>query len=166
MACIARFLNQPIYKQGVKDVATCFAFGVGTWQTARTIHWLASREPWPKLTWKKYIVIQSQAALILGGIASRPGNILCGSLAKKLFTEEGLVRWFGPNTIFERNWKHPRHVVSLAAFILGLPALVEWTRAAGNDRIILSLTAALTLLSRPALHLGNTWTRETIAKLK
>ena len=157
----ARFLNQPPYKDRIKDVVTWVAFGAGLWQFHRTVCWLRDGAPIHIKNLHSAIMLHIKTSLLLGGIASRPGIILCGRVAHWVFTDAQLMRYFGPNTIFERNPSHPRHVVSLAAAALGAEAiaLLFISKLPPVDKRICYVAAALTLVSRPVLHLANNWTR-------
>lgn len=74
---------------------------------------------------------------------------------------------FGPFTTFALNPDHPRHILSIAGAVLGIPALIKviWSKAWGSPleptregfgrRTLLYSAAFLTLVGRPALHLAN-----------
>lgn len=140
-------------------------------------------KPNVRVDWKdtllKIITIVSRLSIILSTLSSRPGQRIIGWVATKIVGEEYLVRVFGPNVNFVTNPYHPKHIVSIAAFILGLPATLKCTydslkwlknriclhpmlssgRSLQNrfltDAKIQAITLWNTLTSRPALHMGN-----------
>ncbi len=184
------FLNQPIIKEGIKNVASCAAFVFGLYEiyddVVHITEELRGRATPPtegkkEFSWMKtagkVLLVVSKISLLLSCFTSRPGLIICGWIAGKLFTPPQLQSLFGSNTIFAVNPYHPRHLANLAAFILGLPALVKsiydfsmWlkhtvTCALANAEaapetnrrayIVQIMATINTLFSRTMLHLVN-----------
>lgn len=185
-------LNQPVIKEGVKNIAGSVTFAIGlmeiydVYQIARGRE--ISTEPcstYPK--WiqvaNKVVIICAKISLILSAGVSRPGVIIISSLVGCVFSTNQLKRVFGPNTIFEVNPWHPRHVVSIAAVILALPSIAQSTykgldwlykkvRLLQNtppdahhvsnwltDSKIRLMALFNTITSRPTLHIGNQLSR-------
>lgn len=183
-----KLLNQPIVKEGVKNIAgtvTC-VFGLvelfDIYQIARgreiTTEACSDYPQWMQVA-NKLMIVCSKISLILSAGVSRPGVFILSTLIGSVFSTSQLDRVFGPNTIFTVNPWHPRHVVSIAAVILGLPSLtqsvyqgISWaykkirhyqdTPTKGSDvKVWLTETKVKmmilfnTVTSRPTLHLGN-----------
>ncbi len=129
-----RLLNQPIIKEGVKNIAgtVTFVFGLvelyDIYQIARgreiTTEPCSDYPKWIKVA-NKVIIVSAKISLILSAGVSRPGVFIISSLVGCIFSTAQLNRVFGPNTIFAVNPWHPRHVVSIVAVILALPSLAH-----------------------------------------
>lgn len=131
-----RFLNT--YKEEVKNGIGIFTFlsgffGIqGLYEEVADLHaHLSGRvqngntEPTWGQTASKVILVMAKISIVLNAMTSRPGQFLIGWVATKCIGEEQLLRLFGPNLNFATTPYHPRHVVSIAAFILGLPATLK-----------------------------------------
>ncbi len=129
-----RLLNQPIVKEGVKNIAgtVTFAFGLveisDIYQIARgrkiTTEACSDYPKWVQVA-HKVIIVCAKISLILSAGVSRPGVFIISSLIGCIFSTSQLDRVFGPNTIFAVNPWHPRHVVSIVAVVLALPSLAQ-----------------------------------------
>jgi hypothetical protein len=177
-----RFLNQPAVKEGIKNIATTMTFAFGLVEVCdlyqiyqgRAICHSSAPEgspPWAKTAYKASL-ISAKMSLLLSGATSRPGVYLISKAVGCAFSTSQLERFLGKNTVFAVNPWHPRHVVSIAAVILALPAnaysLYELTRVYRWDFVsikntLFNLTDSKirlmsllnTLTSRPVQHLGN-----------
>lgn len=131
-----RLLNQPIVKEGVKNVAgsVTFVFGLievyDLYQMARGRK-ISSEKYETSLRWvqvsNKVVIVFAKISLILSASVSRPGVFVASSLVGRVFSIAQLERIFGPNTIFAINPWHPRHVISIVAAALALPSVVQST---------------------------------------
>lgn len=129
-------LNQPIVKEGVKNIAgtVTFVFGLvevyDIYQIARgreiTTEACSDYPKWIQLA-NKMIIVCAKISLILSAGVSRPGVFIISSLIGCIFSTSQLDRVFGPNTIFAVNPWHPRHIVSIVAVVLALPSLAQST---------------------------------------
>lgn len=129
-----RLLNQPIVKEGVKNIAgtVTFVFGLveiyDIYQIARgreiTTEACLGHSQWIQVA-NKVMIVCAKISLILSAGVSRPGVFIISSLIGCVFSTSQLNRVFGPNTIFAVNPWHPRHVVSIAAVVLALPSLTQ-----------------------------------------
>lgn len=177
-----RFLNHPIVKEGIKNGAGALTFAFGVVEIHDIIQIARGREisneanahssKWVQVA-SKVIIVCAKISLILSAGVSRPGVFIISTLTGLFFTTEQLNKVFGPNTIFAINPWHPRHVVSIAAVIFAIPAVVQasykgikwiYTNAPTNklqtdkwltDTKIRAMTLFNTITSRPLLHLGN-----------
>lgn len=128
------FLNQPPVKEGIKKIAGCVTFSFGLVEMYDLCQILRGRrlsiEPisasskW-MLAANKTILLAAKLSLILSAGVSKPGVYLISTVVGKIYSQEALDRVFGPNTIFQVNPWHPRHVVSIVAVILALPANIQ-----------------------------------------
>lgn len=129
-----RLLNQPIVKEGVKNIAgtvTC-VFGLveiyDIYQIARgreiTTEPCSDFPKWIQVA-NKVVIVCAKISLILSAGVSRPGVFIISSLIGCIFSTSQLDKVFGPNTIFAVNPWHPRHVVSIVAVVLALPSLAQ-----------------------------------------
>lgn len=129
-------LNQPVVKEGVKNIAgsVTFVFGLveiyDIYQIARGAEIsseVSSKSPkWIHIA-DKVIIVCAKTSLVLSAGVSRPGVFMISSLVGSVFSSTQIDRLFGPNTIFALNPRHPRHVVSIAAVILALPSVAQTT---------------------------------------
>lgn len=129
-----RFLNQPIVKEGVKNLASSVTFVFGLvelhdiYQIARgreiSTEACSSSPKWIQVA-NKVVIVCAKISLILSAGVSRPGVFIVSTLVGSVFSTSQLDRVFGPNTIFAINPRHPRHVFSVAAVILALPSLAQ-----------------------------------------
>ena len=134
LAASVRLLNQPIVKEGVKNIAgiATFAFGLAeiydVYQIAQgreiTTETELNAPKWIQAINKVFIVC-SKISLILSAGVTRPGVFIISSLVGSIFSTSQLDRAFGPNTIFAINPWHPRHIVSFVAVALALPSLAQ-----------------------------------------
>lgn len=129
-----RFLNQPLVKEGVKNMAGTVTFVFGLVEIYDIYQILRGREistesrsdsPQWMQTAHKVVVVCAKISLILSAAVSRPGIFLISSLAESVFSTSQLKKIFGPNTIFAVNPWHPRHIVSIAAVILAFPSVAQ-----------------------------------------
>ncbi len=127
-------LNQPLVKEGVKNIAgsVTFAFGLiemyDIYQIVKggnVSSEIFSKNPtWLEVA-NKTIIVAAKISLILSAGVSRPGVFIVSSLMGEAFSTTQLNTMFGANTIFAVNPYHPRHIVSIAAVILALPSIVQ-----------------------------------------
>lgn len=131
-----RFSNQPVIKEGVKNIASTAAFTFGIIETYDVYQILRGREVSTETNSDapKWIQVATKAALactkislILSAITSRPGVFIISTLVGCVFSSSQLERVFGPNTVFAVNPWHPRHIFNITAVILALPGLIEST---------------------------------------
>ncbi len=132
----ARLLNQPVVKEGVKNLASSVTFIFGLveiydiYQIARGREILteasSSSPKWLQVA-HKVVIVCGKISLILSAGVSRPGVFIISSFVGYVFSTAQLDRVFGPNTIFAVNPWHPRHVISIAAVILALPSVLQST---------------------------------------
>ncbi|KIC72897.1 hypothetical protein DB44_BY00200 [Candidatus Protochlamydia amoebophila] len=72
-----------------------------------------------------FSIICSKISLILSAVASRPGFALITEVSYYFFSPLQMEVYFGPNTIFEVNPWHPRHVISILAVCFACPILLQ-----------------------------------------
>lgn len=129
-----QLLNQPVIKEGVKNIAGSMTFVFGLIEVydltqiacGRQISTEAcSNSPKWVQTGNKVVIVCAKISLILSAGVSRPGVFIISSLAGQVFSTSQLDQAFGPNTIFAVNPWHPRHVLSIAAVILALPSVIQ-----------------------------------------
>lgn len=178
LSAAARVLNQPLIKEGIKNVAGCITFAFGMIEVYDIDRILRGREittesypdgpKWME-TANKMAIVCTKISLILSAGVSRPGVFIISSLVGCVVSSHQLERVFGPNTIFAVNPWHPRHVASITAVLLSLPSIAQSTykilaRHASNDSPsttwltdtkIRLMNLFNTVTSRPVLHIGN-----------
>lgn len=182
-----QFLNQPLIKEWVKNVAgsmTCVFALIEFYAICQIIKGreisITLNPHTPK--WMQFLskamIISAKISLILSAIVSRPGTFIISTLIHSIFSTAQLETVFGPNTIFDINPWHPRHIISLVALVLAFPLLtqsffhgIRWgykkIRRYLSQRTIqppqssriytkVKLIALFnTLTGRPVLHVGN-----------
>lgn len=182
---IVRILNQPIAKESVKNVAGCVTLTFGIVEVYDIYQILHGREmttetypdypKWVQIA-NKIVIVCAKISLVLSAGVSRPGIFIISSLAGSVFSSHQLEKVFGPNTTFAVNPWHPRHVVSIAAVVLALPALGQSIYKGARrvyskiqeqsfdasiasvwltDKKIRLMNLFNTVTSRPCLHIGN-----------
>ncbi len=130
------FLNQPLVKEGVKNVASVATFIFGLIEIYDIYQILRGRAistevdtqaPQWVQTAQKVAIMCSKLSLILSAATSRLGAAIISKVVGSIWTTEQLERVFGPNTIYAINPGHPRHVASRVAVLCALPALLQTT---------------------------------------
>lgn len=183
MITVVGFFNQPLVKEGVKNVAgavTC-AFGIvelyDIYQIMRGREIGGDINPqspaWAQVA-AKVAIFCAKLSLVLSAGVSRPGVFVISMFVGQFFTTAQLEAVFGPNTTFALNPWHPRHVCSIAAAILALPAVIQlmcqgisWLcreiehyQNQPQDHWLTDFKVRImvlfnTITSRPMLHIGN-----------
>lgn len=185
MQVIERFhtaINTPYTKDLVKRVLGDLPFALGILEAGLTLKDCFAcsdvKDKQPKKvtpdisTTSKIVNFVTNTSIFLSTLSSRPGQYIGQRVCERLFAAEQLILYFGPNQNFEQTPRHPRHVISIAAFLLGIPAtLKSFVVLAGyakdnNETETRRRWIATwnTLTSRPALHLGNALVRKILAK--
>ncbi|MBA3720825.1 MAG: hypothetical protein H0W88_00315 [Parachlamydiaceae bacterium] len=127
----AQFLNKPIIKEGVKNIAGTTTFVFGAIEIYDIYHIFQGRKISTEInendkswshTASKVTNVCAKISLVFSACTSRPGVFLISKVVSPF--SSSLARVFGPNTIFAVNPWHPRHVVSVAAVILAMPSVV------------------------------------------
>lgn len=138
LASAVGYLNQPMVKASIKKVSGVVTFAFGIYEVYRLCvdppFYVEEVRTW-KQTMYKAVVVAARISIVLSAAGTQPGVYLIGTLVGVLFTPVQLERVFGPNTLFAINPYHPRHVVSIVALILAMPAMMmtlreamDWTR--------------------------------------
>lgn len=183
-------LNQPNIKEGIKTVAGSVTFMFGLLEiynlyriTKGDRSVFESFKDYPK--WQRVslsvIIVCSKISIILSAGVSKPGLFIITSLFGQFFSSEQIEGVFGPNTIFEINPWHPRHITSIVSVALAMPFMMlnlyqgvsfvcrrinvikniqeEKIKNLETDFKIKSMAYFSFLTSRPILHLGNQFVR-------
>ncbi|MBA3957666.1 MAG: hypothetical protein H0X51_04630 [Parachlamydiaceae bacterium] len=129
-----KFCNQPVVKESVKTAVGGISFAFGVFEilheTREFVLDLRGRvtfqekAPWHH-TALKAVLFVSKVSLICSAITTRPGVQLASWAFSRIFTKEQLEVTFGKNLTFAKTPWHPRHVTSVAAFLLGVPATLK-----------------------------------------
>lgn len=156
MSGIVSALNQPFIKQGIKNVVGAVTFAIG----ARALYDYSRGKIYseyatgvidgPKRRIDEIALSLAQTSFILSTTVT-PMGVWMISAAQ-------LEKPFGPNTTFEQNWKHPRHIMSFVSLGLALPLVANCLYrpyAFGKERYFERCAFFMVLTSRPVLHLGN-----------
>lgn len=162
-----RFLNHPPIKEGIKNVASVVAFSFGLLEAydlyrafqSPTASTETAHSGWVE-TASKAALTAAKISLILSAITSRLGVFLLSNCEGFFFSGHRLEQLFGPNAAFAINPWHPRHILSIAATILALPASLQsiyyWTcKRPSQNTSVQSMALLNTVFSRPVQHLGN-----------
>lgn len=137
------FLNSPPVKNGIKN-----AFGAMAFSGA-----LYALNEMRKTTDKTVLFLQT--SIVLNGIASRPGLAICEWALHQIATPETLTMIFGPNTIFEINPWHPRHLFNVSVNLVAAVALITVIYSRKAPRMIAALAVFNFFAGRSTLHLAN-----------
>lgn len=134
-------LNQPLIKEGVKNVAGSVTMVFGLMEMYDVYQIMRGREISTELhsnspRWvqsaNKVVIVCAKISLILSAGVSRPGVFIISSIVGRVFSTAQLDRLFGPNTIFAINPWHPRHIISIAAVLLALPSVAQSAYKGGH----------------------------------
>lgn len=134
-------LNQPLIKEGVKNVAGSVTMAFGLMEMYDVYQIMCCREISTELhsnfpRWvqsaNKVVIVCAKISLILSAGVSRPGVFIISSIVGSVFSTAQLDRVFGPNTIFAINPWHPRHIISIAAVLLALPSVAQSVYKGGH----------------------------------
>lgn len=127
-------LNQPMVKEGVKNIVGTVTFVFGLVEIYDIYQIACGREitteacsdypKWMQVA-NQVIIVGAKISLILSAGVSRPGVFIISSLIGSVFSTSQTTQVFGSNTLFAINPWHPRHVVSIAAVILMMPSLAQ-----------------------------------------
>lgn len=187
------FLNQPLIKESIKNIVGTVTFIFGlieiydiclTLQGKEITTPTTSQDPEWLVVAHKVIIVCAKISIILSALSSPPGVFLASLAVGCFFSAAQIENVFGPNTTFEKNPWHPRHVVSIAAIIFALPSIaltvyqtVDWVcrnieyfyfEEVDNENNWLSdikvkvMTLFNTATSRPILHIGNQLARSVL----
>lgn len=129
---VVSLLNQPVVKQSVKDGFGLLTCAFGALAIYNEIHHYRSLQnrvqpPQPRppeATVAKVIRFMTKLSLVTSLVVSGPGQAVSRRVFSHLFTDEQLLRYFGPNLNFATTPWHPRHISSLLSFALGVPATI------------------------------------------
>ena len=156
------YVNQPSVKQGIKNAIGVPTVGCGALALCYVVTGTTSDFANKSDTWKgaadRITHAMSHVSLVLSGAVSPMGVWGISKAVGWCFSSAQLEKVFGPNTVFESNWKHPRHVASLAAVGLAIPILVKRIFASPftqGERDLQHIALFTVVTSRPALHIGN-----------
>lgn len=120
---LVNFINQPIVKQGIKNIlsAPTLVFGCyelydlfKKYQTGA----LASEEKDKNFGFAHFSLITTALMTPIG--IKIPETLFCF-----LLNPDQRLRWFGPNTVFEHNPLHPRHLFSFFNLAIALPSTIK-----------------------------------------
>lgn len=175
MSSIVGALNQPNVKQGVKYAFGAFTLGVGGFALLEAVRgkvytkYTKTTGQWPSIA-DRVTLAFAQTSLVLSAAVTPVGVWAISKAVTKVFSSAQLAKVFGPNTTFEANWKHPRHVVSLVALGLALPMIVRRFFITPDnfpgERRLNDCILFTVITSRPVLHQGNQLAQRLIKYFK
>ncbi|MGA8164566.1 MAG: hypothetical protein WB791_06015 [Waddliaceae bacterium] len=159
-------LNRPPIKESIKKTIGIVNLIFFAWETYDLISRLKEGTLWSeKNTYPMRLIVLAARISIIGiGLSTTPGYQLVGFAASCLLGEERILQWFGPHYNFEMTPFHLRHIVSIASFILGIPALLHFLyttircknhQIRQEDRRVYLMNAFTIAASRVTLHVGN-----------
>lgn len=122
VSSLVGWINQPIVKQNIKNVlsAPTLAFGCyGLYNLFQRYLGHPSIEKQMNSSTLAHVSLITTALMTPLGIKI-PEKIFC-----LLTSADQRLRWFGPNTVFEHNPLHPRHVMSFINLAMALPSVIK-----------------------------------------
>lgn len=178
---ILHIFNQLSIKESVKNVAggIALAFGVTELYHCCLLKKKKISNETDHASWKqialKIALLFAKISILLSAAVSRPACFFLSRMVEIFVPSSFFDKIFGPNSTFQINPIHPRHVVSFLALALSLPLLCEtisqsifWSnqdnlisetpsKSASEQEMKRARYAVLTnaALSRPLLHCGN-----------
>ncbi len=156
------YVNQPYIKQGIKyaigvPTVGCGALALCYVVTGKTSKFANTSDTWEG-TADRITHAMAYVSFVLSATVSPIGVWGISKAVGWCFSSAQVEKVFGPNTVFESNWKHPRHVASLAAVGLALPILVKRIFVSPftqGERDLQRIALFTVVTSRPTLHIGN-----------
>ena len=165
------FVNQSTNKQWIKNGIGVPTFGFGMISLAGLVidgpFLYIDDSTTVRSVRDRVIHLFAQVSLVMSAAVSPIGVWMISKVVNQIFTTAQLDKMFGPNTIFEVNWKHPRHVVSLLAVGLAIPVLVKRLLTPpqnDGEEMIQEFAIYTVLTSRPVLHQGNLLMQRVFAR--
>lgn len=122
MSYLVGWINQPIVKQNIKNVlsAPTLAFGCySLYHLFQRYLGTAANEKQTHVSTLTHVSLITTALMTPLGIKI-PEKIFCFFISA-----DHRLRWFGPNTVFEHNPLHPRHVMSFINLAMALPSVIK-----------------------------------------
>lgn len=197
LSAFVHYFNTPIVKETTKKFfgGITLAFGIiELYDDIKECYMhLRSRitHKGPIYAWQctayKTLLLISKISLYTSALSTKPAALACSWVASRLFSSEQLSRYFGPNLNFASNPYHPRHVISILSFLLGIPAMLKtfydlavWIKTKiccsknsptpqpneeADERRLMTSTKVIraawlnTLISRPMVHGANAFFR-------
>ena len=109
----------------------------------------------------RWLVVAAKISLVCSALSSPFSVFACGWVLGNCLPQ--YADFFGPNTAFVINGWHPKHVLSMTGAGLGVVVLVVGLgiaffgkkKPSDSSRAVVSMAAVHTIVSRPALHVGN-----------
>jgi len=123
------FLNQPPVKKAVKKTVGAAHLVFAAWEVYESVKKYRKEEillSHKECFSTRLTVLTAKISMIGFALSTAPGYQIAGSVASFFFSEETLSRWVGPHLNFATTPYHPRHVVSVASFALGIPAFIHF----------------------------------------
>ncbi len=124
---VVSFFNTPVVKERMKKLFGSANFAIGIVD----VFFCSKENPIETLdqgTWEKtahkIVIILAKVSILLSYLSSYPSLVIFSAVTKRFFSNIQLERAFGPNTTFQKNPLHPKHVVSIAGTLLGLPSIL------------------------------------------
>jgi hypothetical protein len=163
--CI-ELVNQPCVKESIKNFCSSFTFTFGlvqVWILLNKHHRKNDAEPLKGID-RAVDIAQTctSLSLILSAACSRPSVYLLSTLSDLCLPSDLFEIYFGPNTLFDLNPWHPRHLISLIALALALPSptltMINTFRPLASKEFEQKtrwMALFNTLTCRPVLHTGN-----------
>ncbi len=157
-----RFFNDPLVKERVKNTvgSVTFLFGVVTLyemsqglKKHQFVTLSSNDHEWQQLI-HIIAVACDKVSLLLSAGTSRPGVFIVSKLINNLFSITQLERVWGPNTTFDVNPWHPRHVLSIVSVALATSSVGLSALSSGKLLDMQNLFFNI-LTSRFTLHIGN-----------
>jgi hypothetical protein len=120
---------------------------------------------------RTFTYYSSVLSLTLRGLSTKVGCKSVALVLGKIFTVSQLQALFGTHTVFAINPSHPRHLASMCALVLTLPAILQLTYKVTQSsnvkrsKIVCNLAASSVFLSRVVLHTVNAIVKSNINSL-
>lgn len=102
------WVNQPSIKEGLKLATGIISFGLGV----ESLYQLFQERVYSN-SLERYTCALAQFSFVLQGAVTPIGRWMTGSIVHCLWSRAQLEKVFGVSGVFDTNWLHPRHVISL-----------------------------------------------------
>lgn len=167
MTLFLEFVNQPSVKEFIKNFCSSFTFAFGFVHLGMLIIQRKNTKETLLSGAERAVHIAQNCtslSLILSASCSRPSVYFFTTFCDCCLPTDFFETYFGPNTLFDLNPWHPRHVISLIALALALPSpalsCIHFFRPLSSPPTESSqktgwMALFNTLTCRPVLHTGN-----------
>ncbi len=123
MSFLISCVNQPIIKQSIKNALSAPTIAFGCLELYHLFQKYQAGHSSPEKQKDSFGL--ANISLITTALMTPLGIKIPEKIFCLLISADHRLRWFGPNTVFEHNPLHPRHVMSFINLAMALPSVIK-----------------------------------------